>query len=89
MWLYAGSVPTQVRVVALDYDFWYELGAEEDTLDPDEVPNLNNEGNLYYVRHRSGWREGEPFWPDSLGFHTKAEAMAAAEAAIPASVEWR
>jgi hypothetical protein len=25
--LYGGSAPTPVRIVQLDYDFWYEIGA--------------------------------------------------------------
>src|SRR5947207_12279745 len=51
---------------------------------------LNEEGYLYYVRHRPGWPDGgRPFWPDSPGFHTLAEAVAVAESAVPGPVEWQ
>ncbi|MBB4761692.1 hypothetical protein BJ971_002248 [Actinoplanes digitatis] len=53
-------------------------------------PELNEEGQLYYVRHRPGWPDdGRLFWPDSRGFHTLAEAVSAAEAAVPDSVVWQ
>jgi hypothetical protein len=89
VWLYDEVAPTTVRVVMLDYDFWCGLGAADGELGPDEAPEPNDEGRLYYVRHRPGWREGEPFWPDSRGFHTRAEAVAAAESAVPGRVVWQ
>lgn len=74
----------------LDYDFWYALGEADDDLDRDEASQLNQDGRLYYVRHRPGWPEGDHhFWPDSPGFLTLEEAVAAAEAAIPGPVSWQ
>jgi hypothetical protein len=89
VWLYDDAVPTTVRVVMLDYDFWYELAAADGGLEPGELPELNEAGRLYYVRHRPGWPGRGPFWPDSTGFHTLAEAIAAAEAAVPNPIVWR
>ncbi|GIE97510.1 hypothetical protein Ari01nite_49750 [Paractinoplanes rishiriensis] len=89
-WMYDGIVPIPVRVVMLDYDFWYALGEADGDLDPDEAPRLNPDGRLYYVRHRPGWPEGDQhFWPDSQGFLTLEEALAAAEAAISGPVRWQ
>jgi hypothetical protein len=88
VWRYDGTVPTTVRVVMLNYDFWYALAAADGDLEPGEVPELNDEGRLYYVRHRPGWHVGDAFWPDSPGFHTLAEAIAAAESVIPGPVVW-
>ena len=88
-WLYSGIVPTQVRVVRLDYDFWFAIGQADDDLAPGETPGLNVEGHLYYVRHKPGWSEGQPFWPDSPGYLTVPEAKAAAEAMLHVAVEWR
>ncbi|MEU8081005.1 hypothetical protein AB0B31_36825 [Catellatospora citrea] len=85
LWMYDGIAPTAVHVVKLDYDFWYEIGAADGDLEPGEVPELNESGHLYYVRHHAG----KPFWPDSQGFHTPAEAIAAAESVIPGPVEWQ
>jgi hypothetical protein len=52
-WLYDGVAPTAVHVIMLDYDFWYEIAAADDNPDPDEVPELNDSGHLYYdvARH--------------------------------------
>jgi hypothetical protein len=80
-WLYDGTAPTTVRIVRLDYDFWYEIGKADGDLEPDEAPQLNDDGYLYYVKHRSGW-------PDSQGFPTPEEAIAAAESQLPTAVEW-
>ena len=49
-WLYDGTVEMPVYVVRLDYDFWYELGVADDELGPDEVPELNSDGHLFYVQ---------------------------------------
>jgi hypothetical protein len=87
-WLYDGSVPTVVRVVKLDYDFWFAIGEANGELEEGEQPTLNEAGFLFYLRHRPGWTEGEPFWPDSQGFTSVEEAKAAAEASLPSAVEW-
>jgi hypothetical protein len=74
VWMYDEAVPTTVRVVMLDYDFWYAVAAADGELEPDETPELNEEGRLYYVRHRPGWpAEGCSFWPYSQGFHFLTE----------------
>jgi hypothetical protein len=89
-WLYDGTVPTTVLVVMLDFDFWYAMGAADGDLEPWERATLNREGHLYYVRYRPGYpHDGEPFWPDSVGFPSLAEAVAAAEAAVPGPVTWQ
>jgi hypothetical protein len=87
-WLYDGVAPTAVLVVQLDYDFWFAVGEANGDLAADETPALNDAGHLYYVRHKPGWTEGEPFWPDGLGYATAAQAKAAAEASLPGPVEW-
>jgi hypothetical protein len=53
-WLYDGTVPTLVRVVRLDYDFWYAVGDADGDLQAGERPVLNAEGFCYYVRHKPG-----------------------------------
>lgn len=70
-WLYDGAVPTEVRIVRLDFDFWYAIGEASGDLAEGEVPNLNPGGHLYYVRTRPGeWSKSRPFWPDSPGFQS-------------------
>ena len=88
-WLYDDSVPTVVRIVKLDYDFWFAIGEANGNLEPGEQPTLNGDGFLFYVRHRPGWMEGEAFWPDSQGFTSLEDAQAAAEASLPSAVEWK
>jgi hypothetical protein len=51
---YDGSVPTVVRVVKLDYDFWFTIGEANGDLEAGEQPSLNDDGFLFYVRHRPG-----------------------------------
>jgi hypothetical protein len=89
-WLYDGTAPTTVRIVRLDYDFWYGIGKADGDLDPEESPQLNADGHRYYVRHRPGWQsEEDSFWPDSPGFDTPEEAVAAAESSVPTAVSWQ
>ncbi|KAB2339779.1 hypothetical protein [Actinomadura rudentiformis] len=92
VWLYDGVVPTTVNVVMLDYDFWHVIAEANGDLEPGEVPQLNEEGRLYYLKYLPAGRPddgGRPFWPSSQGFHTLAEAVAAAEAALPGPVVWK
>jgi hypothetical protein len=88
-WLYDGTAPTTVSVILLDYDFWHAVGAADDELAPDERPALNSEGHAYYLRLKPGWTEGEPFWPDGIGYMTLDEAKRAAEQQVPSKVQWR
>jgi hypothetical protein len=90
VWRYDDVVPTTVRVVMLDYDFWYLLAEADGDLAPGDAPNLNEENRLFYVWHRPGWSApGRRFWPVSPGFRTLAEAVAAAEAVAPSPIAWR
>jgi hypothetical protein len=69
-----------VRIVRLDYGFWYGIAEADDRLEPGESPHLNAEGHLYYVRFRSGWTPGDGYFrPDSPGHPTLDEAIAYAE----------
>lgn len=87
-WLYDGNVPTLVRVVRLDYDFWFAVGEADGDLQRGERPALNPEGFCYYVRHKPGWSAGQPFWPDSVGHLSVTEAMRDAESKVPGSIRW-
>lgn len=87
-WLYDGVRPTPVVVVRLDHDFWFAIGAANGDLDDDERPMLGDGGCLYYVRHRPGWSERLPFWPDSPGYTSLVAARAAAEDQVPGPVTW-
>lgn len=88
-WLYDGTVPTRVLIVQTDYDFWHVIGEASGDREPDERPALNDEGHSYYIRHKPGWSEGAPFWPDSQGHRDLDSAKAAAEASLPSPVSWR
>lgn len=87
-WLYDGVAQLDVLVVEADYDFWFSLGEADGELDSGEAPVLNSEGHVYYVRYRPGWRPAMPFWPDSAGFMSIANAKTAAEAKLLSPVTW-
>ena len=89
-WLYDGVAPTTVRVVELDYDFWYAVGEPTTGSSRAKFRSWNAHGLLYYLVHRPGWPDGDRgFWPDSRGFQTLEEAVAAAEAVIPTPITWQ
>lgn len=72
----------------VNYDFWFAIREADGDLDDDERPRLGEDGHLFYVRHRPGWSEQEPFWPDSPGYLSLAAARAAAEEKVPGPVTW-
>jgi hypothetical protein len=87
-WLYDDSVPTVVRVIETDRDFWFDIGDADKDLSEGEVPQINPIGLVYYLRTKPGWEPGQAFWPDSQGFMTIEDAKAAAETQVPGTVSW-
>jgi hypothetical protein len=89
-WLYDGTVPTEVRIVRLDFDFWHKIAEADEDLAEGEASSLNQHGHLFYVRTRPGdWSDSQPFWPDSPGFETLDAAKAHAAATVPTDIKWR
>ncbi len=87
-WQYAQTALMPVFVVRLDYDFWYEVARADGTLEEGEVPNLNENGNAYYVAfHRL--RDDGSFWPDSGPHRSLDDAKTAAETRVPSPICWR
>ena len=60
-WLYDDTVEMPVDVVALDYDWWYELAKADGQLEESEVPEaLGSDGFLYYARFQRSGERNEP-----------------------------
>ena len=88
-WLYGMSVYLPVDIVAINYDFWYQLDKADGQLELNDQPEpLNAEGVLYYVRFRKALEPLEPTWPDSSGYTDINEAMAYAQSKVPGSIHW-
>jgi hypothetical protein len=80
-WLYDGTASLPVWVVALDYDYWFALGAADDLLEPGEEPTpLGPDGLLYYPSFRS---------IDGPGYPTIVQAKADAQARLTVPINWR
>lgn len=48
-WHYDAGHDKPVRVIGLDYDYWYAVGEADERLEADEEPKpLGEEGLLYY-----------------------------------------
>jgi len=88
-WLYDGIVERPVDVIALDFDWWYELSKADDMLESGEEPlPLGPEGVLYYVRFQ---RAGQPVLPttvDTPGFASVNCALEAAEGKVRGGIRW-
>jgi hypothetical protein len=88
-WVYDGSVRQPVDVVALPFDFWYEIARADGDTGPDEIPaEMGPDGVLYYVRFRMAGNADEPTWVDSGGQATLAEAKAVAERRLQSDITW-
>jgi hypothetical protein len=88
-WIYGGTAKMPVDVVALDYDFWYEIGKADDQLEPGEQPQpLGPDGVLYYVRFKHALSTKEPTWVDSGSHATVDEARRYAAAMAPSEITW-
>jgi len=79
-WVYDGDTPQPVRIIALAYDHWYEIGKADDQLEPDEEPTaLGPDGVLYYASFTG---------VDSAGYPTIIQAMGAAQTRVMAPIQW-
>jgi hypothetical protein len=89
IWLYDGTVEKPVDIIALDYDWWYELAKADGMLEPDEDPEpLGKEGYIYYVRFKRALETEGPNWVDSCGHQELKEAIKAAEAKVSGGIKW-
>ncbi|MGX6449604.1 hypothetical protein ACVU7I_16305 [Patulibacter sp. S7RM1-6] len=88
-WVYGGSARKPVDVVALPYDFWFELGRSSHSLEPGERPRpLGPDGVLYYGRFRHAGEAESPTWPDTSGYAAVEDAMRAAQERAPTPIVW-
>lgn len=89
-WRYDGVVEKSVDIVALDYDWWYELAKAGGTLaDGELAEDLGSDGFLYYARFTRAGEENEPTWVDSGGHKTCDEAMKAAQRKVVGAIDWQ
>ncbi len=88
-WLYDDAVRQPVDIVALDFDFWHEVGSADGQLEPGEKPqSLGDEGFLYYVRFKHAGDRTTPTWVDGSGHRSLADAVADAERAAASPLRW-
>lgn len=87
-WLYAGTVPSPVRIIEQHFDFWCEIARVDGTSEEDEKPELNKDGLLYYVIFRACEETATPWWVDSPGFVSIELARAHAQTRVEGQIEW-
>ena len=89
-WLYDGSVDRPVDVIALEFDWWYELARADGQLEEGEEPaSVGPDGCLYYARFQHAGTSVSPTTVDSPGFETLDEAMSAAQAKVAGPIKWQ
>lgn len=89
-WLYDGLVAKSVDIIALDFDWWYEMVKEEEGLEEGELPiPLGEDGYIYYVRFLRAGETEHPTWVDSGGERSLNEAIKIAESKVTGEITWR
>jgi hypothetical protein len=85
-WLYDGRILKGVRILAINYDYWYEL-EESDGVDmSDEEPELNEQGEMYMIEWTDvTFTKMESF---SVGRLELAETLELAQSVIKQPIEW-
>jgi len=84
-WLYDNVLERSVRILRLNYDYWFDLAQTDGLLDDGEEARLNEHGFLYYVRFGE---DGESPFPMSEGFTSCEDAMRWAENRAPCPILW-
>ena len=80
-WLYDGTAPFPVSIVAFPFDYWLELGPADYEDDHVEPTPIGPDGYLYYVSF--GARR-----VDGRGYATIEEAKAEAQRRVPSVIGW-
>lgn len=89
-WMYDKTVEKRVDIIALDFDFWYEIAKSDDRLEPSEAPQaLDKNGRLYYSRFSSTGETDLPTWVDSVAYKEIARAMTGAEKKVTGGIRWQ
>lgn len=88
-YLYDDAVYLPVLIIQSTFDFWYEVAKEEDDLGDGELPQLNDEGLIYYVVFDVNSIKDERFWPSDLGSPTLESAKEIAASKSPSSIIWK
>jgi hypothetical protein len=85
-WRYAGEIPKGVIIHAINYDYWYEL-EKSDGLDmTGEVPELNEQGEMYLIAWmNSAFTKQESF---TVGLLTLTATMDLASSIVQQPIEW-
>ena len=88
-WLYDGQIEKPVDIIALEYDFWYEIAKADGMLEPDEQPGpFGSNGELYYVRFQRALEKEGPTWVDSIGHPNIDEAIEIAKSKVTGEIRW-
>ena len=88
-WLYGDSVRKPVDIIALDFDWWYDMVKKEGGQDEGEEPMpLGKQGYIYYVRFKSAGETEHPTWVDSGGDRELNDAIKLAESKVVSKIKW-
>jgi hypothetical protein len=85
-WLYGGQILKGVRILAINYDYWYDL-EESDGFDmTEEEPELNEQGEMYMIEWmNASFTKLESF---SVGLLDLAETRELAQSIVKQPIEW-
>jgi hypothetical protein len=73
-WLYDGTVPTPVRILRQNWDYYYEKDFDE------EPPSLNAEGCAFYVAYGEPWVSSDGW--NRVDYPSRSRTCLSAEEAV-------
>jgi hypothetical protein len=85
-WLYDGRILKGVRILAINYDYWYDV-EESDGFDMSaEEPELNDQGEMYMIEWmNASFTKMESF---SVGLLDLVETRELAQFIVKQSIYW-
>jgi hypothetical protein len=85
-WLYDGRILKGVRIVAINYDYWYDV-EESDGFDmSEEEPELNEQGEMYMIEWTNvSFTKKESF---SVGLLDLSETLELAQSIVKQPIDW-
>lgn len=85
-WLYDGRILKGVRILAINYDYWYDV-EESDGFDMSaEEPELNEQGEMYMIEWmNASFTKMESF---SVGLLDLVKTQELAQSIVKQSINW-
>ncbi|GJM60746.1 hypothetical protein [Persicobacter diffluens] len=87
-WLYDNLVKQTVQIFALNYDYYYEIAKADNQIEPNEKPELNENGESFMIKWGNGEFSVKDLCAKEYGGLDLDSAIEKAERKVQGKIDW-